>query len=68
MLLNSLCLDVDNSSILDKVLSKEKNFHRLLSLEEIRDDFEVVIGTFTKTNFRFFLSFDCSIPRLFIII
>ena len=61
MLSYSLCFDVDNSSILDKVLCeggalyqtvirKLNNngifFHRLLILEEIPDDFEVEIGKF----------------------
>ena len=67
MLSYSLCLDVDNSSILDKVLCEgdalyhtvisklntDGNFcHRLLSLEEIPDDFKVEIGKFTLEKFQ----------------
>ena len=62
MLSYSLCHDVDNSQILDKVLCEgdalyqtvisglksDGNFdHRLLSLDEIPYDFEVEIGKFT---------------------
>ena len=62
MLSYSLCHDVDNSLILDKVLCEgdalyqtvisglksDGNFdHRLLSLDEIPYDFEVEIGKFT---------------------
>ena len=62
MLSYSSCLDVEKSSILDKVLcdgdalsqniinnlkADGKFIHRLLNLEEIPDDFEVDIGKFT---------------------
>ena len=67
MLSYSLCLDVDNSSMLDKVLcegdalyqtviSKLKTdgkfVQQLLSLEEIPDEFEVEIGKFTIEKFE----------------
>ena len=67
MLSYSLCLDVDNSLMLDKVLcegdalyqtviSKLKTdgkfVQRLLSLEEIPDEFEVEIGKFTIEKFE----------------
>ena len=63
----SLCLDVDNSLMLDKVLCEgdalyqtvisnlktDGNFvQQLLSLEEIPDDFEVEIGKFTIEKFE----------------
>ena len=63
----SLCLDVDNSLMLDKVLceggalyqtvignlKKDGNFvQQLLSLEEIPDDFEVEKGKFTIEKFE----------------
>ena len=63
MLSYSSCLDVEKSSILDKVLcdgdafyqniinnlkADGKFIHRLLSLEEIPDDFEEEIGKFTS--------------------
>ena len=61
------CGDVDNGMVLDKVLyegdalyqkvirklkSDGKFIQHLLSLEEIPDDFEVEIGTFTLEKFR----------------
>ena len=67
MLSYSLCLDVDNSLMLDKVLcegdalyqtviSKLKTdgkfVQQLLSLEEIPDEFEVEIGKFTIEKFE----------------
>ena len=63
----SLCLDVDNSLMLDKVLCEGdalyqtvisnlktdgKFVQQLLSLEEIPDDFEVEIGKFTIEKFE----------------
>ena len=63
----SLCLDVDNSLMLDKVLfegdalyqtvisnlkTNGKFVQQLLSLEEIPDDFEVEIGKFTIEKFE----------------
>ena len=63
----SLCLDVDNSLVLDKVLCEGgalyqtvisnlktdgKFVQQLLSLEEIPDDFEVEIGKFTIEKFE----------------
>ena len=63
----SLCLDVDNSLVLDKVLCEGdalyqtvisnlktdgKFVQQLLSLEEIPDDFEVEIGKFTVEKFE----------------
>ena len=63
----SLCLDVDNSLMLDKVLCEGdalyqtvisnlktdgKFVQHLLSLEEIPDDFEVEIGKFTIEKFE----------------
>ena len=63
----SLCLDVDNSLVLDKVLCEGdalyqtvisnlktdgKFVQQLLSLEEIPDDFEVEIGKFTREKFE----------------
>ena len=67
MLSYAHCGDVDNSMVLDKVLcegdvvyqkvirklkSDGKFIQRLLSLEEIPDDFEVEIGKFTLEKFR----------------
>ena len=67
MLSYSLFLDVNDSSILDKVLcegdalyqtvisklkSDGKFVHQLLSLEEIPDEFEVEIGKFTLEKFQ----------------
>ena len=67
MLSYAHCGDVDNSMVLDKVLcegdalyqkvirklkSDGKFIQHLLSLEEIPDDFEVEIGTFTLEKFR----------------
>ena len=66
MLSYAHCGDVDKSMVLDKVLcegdalyqnvirklkSDGKFIQRLLSLEEIPDDFEVEIGKFTLENF-----------------
>ena len=63
----SLCLDVDNSLTLDKVLCEGDTLYQtvisnlktdgkfvqqLLSLEEIPDDFEVEIGKFTIEKFE----------------
>ena len=63
MLSYSSCLDIENSSILDKVLCEGdvlyrsvinklredgKFIHHLLTLEEIPDDFKVEIGKFTS--------------------
>ena len=63
MLSYSSCLDIEKSSILDKVLSEGdilyrsvinklredgKFIHHLLTLEEIPDDFKVEIGKFTS--------------------
>ena len=67
MLSYAHCGEVDNSMVLDKVLyegdalyqkvirklkSDGKFIQHLLSLEEIPDDFEVEIGTFTLEKFR----------------
>ena len=67
MLSYAHCGDVDNGMVLDKVLyegdalyqkvirklkSDGKFIQHLLSLEEIPDDFEVEIGTFTLEKFR----------------
>ena len=67
MLSYAHCGDVDNSMVLDKVLcegdalyqkvirklkSDGKFIQHLLSLEEMPDDFEVEIGTFTLEKFR----------------
>ena len=67
MLSYAHCGDVDNSRVLDEVLcegdalyqkvirklkSDGKFIQHLLSLEEIPDDFEVEIGTFTLEKFR----------------
>ena len=67
MLSYAHCGDVDNSMVLDKVLyegdalyqkvitklkSDGKFIQHLLSLEEIPDDFEVELGTFTLEKFR----------------
>ena len=49
MLLYSACLDINNSSTLDKILSLKadgKFIHYLLSLDEIPDAFEVELGKF----------------------
>ena len=63
----SLCLDVDNSLMLDKVLCEGDDLYQtvisnlktdgkfvqqLLSLEEIPDDFKVEIGKFTIEKFE----------------
>ena len=67
MLSYSLCLDVDNSLLLDKVLCEGDTLYQtvvsklkidgkfvqqLLSLEEIPDEFEVEIGKFTIEKFE----------------
>ena len=67
MLSYAHCGDVDNGMVLDKVLyegdalyqkvitklkSDGKFIQHLLSLEEIPDDFEVELGTFTLEKFR----------------
>ena len=67
MLSYAHCGDVDNSTVLDKVLcegdalyqtvirklkSDGKFIHHLLSLEEIPDDFELEIGKFSLEKFR----------------
>ena len=67
MLSYAHCGEVDNSMVLDKVLyegdalyqkvirklkSDGKFIQHLLSLEEIPDDFEIEIGTFTLEKFR----------------
>ena len=67
MLSYAHCGDVDNSMVLDKVLyegdalyqevirklkSEGKFIQHLLSLEEIPDDFEVELGTYTLEKFR----------------
>ena len=67
MLSYAHCGEVDNSMVLDKVLYEGDNLYQkvirklksdgkfiqhLLSLEEIPDDFEVEIGTFTLEKFR----------------
>ena len=67
MLSYAHCGDVDNGMVLDKVLyegdalyqkvitklkSDGKFIQHLLSLEEIPDDFEVELGTFTLVKFR----------------